>query len=329
MILVTGGTGFLGSYLLRALVHAGKPVRALYRREIPSQLQDVRDRIEWVQVDILDVVHLEVAMQGISQVYHCAAAVSFRPDDRAQMMRINIEGTANVVNLAIDAGVKRMVHVSSVSSIGRAKVGHLIDEDCEWVESANNTAYAVSKYHSEMEVWRGIAEGLEAVIVNPSIILGSGFWHDGSGMLFKNAWKEFPYYTGGINGFVDVEDVVTAMIALMDSDITEQRFILSGDNWSYLDLFSEMARHMGKKPPHKFVTPWMAALVWRVEKVKGWFTGKKPLITRETAHTAQLKIHYSSQRVMDALPGFKFRPLQQTIERISRDFLKDQPLPAK
>ncbi|ASZ10302.1 NAD-dependent epimerase/dehydratase family protein [Chitinophaga pendula] len=329
MILVTGGTGFLGSHLLRSLVHAGKPVRALYRREIPHQLQDVREKIEWIQGDILDVVHLEAAMQGISQVYHSAAAVSFRPDDRAQMMRINIEGTANIVNLAIDAGVRKLVHVSSVSSIGRAKVGHLIDEDCDWVESPNNTAYAVSKYHSEMEVWRGIAEGLDAVIVNPSIILGSGFWHDGSGMLFKNAWKEFPYYTEGINGFVDVEDVVAAMIALMDSDITEQRFILSGDNWSYLDLFSEMARHMGKKPPHIAVKPWMAALVWRYEKVKGWFTGKKPLITRETAHTAQLKIHYSSQRVMDALPGFQFRPLQQTIERISRDFLKDQPLAAK
>lgn len=198
MILITGGTGFLGSHLLRTLVQSGKPVRALYRREIPQRLQDIQDRVEWVSGDILDVVRLETAMEGISQVYHSAASVSFSPADRAQMMRINVEGTANVVNMAIDAGVDKMVHVSSVSSIGRAKVGNLIDEDCEWVESPHNTAYAVSKYQSEMEVWRGIAEGLNAVIVNPSIILGSGSWHDGSGMLFKNAWKEFPYYTSGI-----------------------------------------------------------------------------------------------------------------------------------
>ncbi len=248
MILVTGGTGFLGSYLLRALVKAGKPVRALYRSRIPDQVQDIADKVEWFQGDVLDVCALEDAFAGITEVYHCAAVVSFQPDKRTEMMKINIEGTANVVNMAIDAGVRKLVHVSSVASLGRARQQDSLSEDSQWEESSNNSQYAISKHLSEMEIWRGIAEGLDAVIVNPSIILGSGFWHDGSGMLLKNAWKEFPYYTEGVNGFVDVEDVVKAMIGLMESPVTKRRFILSGENWPYRQLFTEMARHLGKKP---------------------------------------------------------------------------------
>lgn len=323
MILVTGGTGFLGSYLLRALVNTGKPVRALYRQQIPSQLQDIQHRVQWVQGDVLDVLSVEEAMQDIAQVYHCAGMVSFHPDSRQQLMQVNGNGTANVVNMALDAGVQKLVHVSSVAAIGRAKEGDVIDEECEWQESRNNSVYAVSKFRGEMEVWRGVAEGLPAVIVNPSIILGSGFWHDSSGTLVKNAWKEFPFYTKGINGFVDVEDVAKAMCLLMESDISGERFILSADNWSYYDLFSTMATQLGKKPPHIAVQPWLAEVVWRMEKLKGLISGSKPLVTRETARTAQLKICYSSQKIQQQLPGFHFKPLQQTIAEVCDAFRQD------
>lgn len=322
MILVTGGTGFLGSHLLRALVSSGQPVRALFRKNIPEQLQDIQDKITWVQGDILDVYSLEDALVNVTQVYHCAAVVAFEPGSHARMMKINAEGTANVVNMSLEAGVKKLVHVSSVAALGRAKEGNPIDELGEWQDSPNNSKYAISKYLGEMEVWRGIAEGLDAVIVNPSIILGTGFWNDGSGMLIKNAWKEFPYYTEGINGFVDVEDVVTAMIALMESPVTEQRFILSADNWSYRQLFNAMAKGLRKKAPHIAVKPWMAAIVWRLEKLKGFFTGKHPLVTKETARTAQLKVYYNNQRIQETLPHFRFRPLEQTIDRICKVFLQ-------
>jgi len=323
MILVTGGTGFLGSYLLRALVNAGKPVRALYRQQIPVQLQDIQHRIEWLQGDILDIISLEEAMQDITQVYHCAAVVSFHPSTRDTMMHINVEGTANVVNMALDAGVQKLVHVSSVAALGRAKNGAAIDERTEWQDSPNNSRYAVSKYRAEMEVWRGIAEGLNAVIVNPTIILGSGFWHEGSGTLVKNVWKEFPFYTSGINGYVDVEDVVRAMLLLMDSPISGQRFVLSAENRSYFDLFSEMAGQLGKKPPHISVQPWMAEIVWRVEKVKGAISGNKPVVTKETARTAQLKMYYNNDKVLKALPGFQFKPLTQTVSEICKAYLQD------
>lgn len=324
MILVTGGTGFLGSYLLRSLVQAGKPVRALYRRHIPEQVADIKDRVEWVQGDVLDTGALEDAMQGVEQIYHCAAVVSFQPDKRAQMLQVNVEGTANVVNLALEYGIKKIVHVSSVAALGRAKQQADINEEAQWEDSRNNSYYAISKHLSEMEIWRGIAEGLDAVIVNPSIILGSGFWHDGSGMLLKNAWKEFPYYTDGINGFVDVEDVVNAMTALMESNIKGQRYILSAENWPYRQLFTVMADALGKKPPHIATKPWMAELVWRVAKVKAMLTGKHPLLTKETARTAQLKVYYNSSKILNALPGFRFKPLEQTLREISAAFLAEQ-----
>lgn len=167
-----------------------------------------------------------------------------------------------------------------------------------------------------MEVWRGIAEGLPAAIVNPSIILGSGYWNDGSGMLVKNAWKEFPYYTQGINGFTDVNDVAEVMIRLMESDIQAQRFIVSADNWKYHDLFTEMAVQLDKRPPHIAVKPWMAAVLWRVEAVRSKITGKKALVTKETAHTAQLKVYYNSNKLLRALPGFEFTPLKETIREM-------------
>lgn len=323
MILVTGGTGFLGSYLIRALVAEGKPVRALYRQQPSPRLQDLSGKIEWVQGDILDVCSLEDAMAGVSQVYHCAAVVSFQAGDKDRLMKINVEGTANVVNMALDAGVKKLLYVSSVAAIGRAKENAAVNEDCEWEESKNNSRYSISKFQGEMEIWRGIAEGLDAVIVNPSIILGAGFWNDGSGALLKNAWKEFPYYTAGINGFVDVADVVQVMIRLMDSNISGERFILSADNWSYRQLFTTMARELGKKPPHIAAKPWMAEVVWRIEKIKGMLTGKHPLVTKETARTAQMKVYYENRKVLGALPGFQFRPLEDTIRHIAAAFLQE------
>lgn len=324
MILVTGGTGLLGSHLIRALVAAGKPVRALYRQQPLPQLEDLSGRIEWVPGDILDVSALEDAMAGVTQVYHCAAIVSFQAGDKDRLLKVNVEGTANVVNMALDAGVKKLLFVSSVAAIGRARAGVAINEECEWEDSRNNSRYSVSKFLGEMEIWRGIAEGLEAVIINPSVILGGGFWKDGSGALFKNAWKEFPFYTQGVNGFVDVEDVVLAMIRLMDSDISGERFIISADNWNYQQLFTIMAEELGRKPPHIAVRPWMAELIWRLEKVKGMITGKRPLLTKETAHTAQMKVYYENRKVLNALPGFRFRPLQDTIKRIAAAYLEDR-----
>lgn len=216
-----------------------------------------------------------------------------------------------------------MVHVSSVAAIGRPSSGSVIDENCKWEDHPNNSVYALSKYLGEMEVWRGIGEGLPAVIVNPSVILGgSENWDEGSSSLVKNAYKEFPWYTRGVNGFVDVRDVVKAMVMLMDSDITGERFILNGDNWAYRDLFTTMAHYLHKKPPFREAAPWMGNLVWRIEKLKSMFSGKAPLLTRETARTAQLRVYYENNKILEYLPGFQFTPMKETLCHACNAFLQ-------
>lgn len=311
MIFVTGGTGLLGSYLLRELVARKKQVIALYRKEIPQY--SFANQIQWIKGDILDVVLLEEIMQQVQQVYHCAAIVSFNPKKKYELLKINAEGTANVVNAALKTNVQKLLHVSSVSALGRKRDGVVITESAQWEDDSNNSAYGRSKYFAELEVWRGISEGLNALIVNPTLILGLSDWNNGSSALFKKAWNQFPWYTEGVSGMVDAVDVATAMIMLMESDILSERFIISAENWSFKQLFTEMALAFGKRPPYKPASPAMANLLWRIEKIRGWFSSGEPLLTRETADTARRKVYFDNSKLLKALPLFSFKPLNQTI----------------
>jgi nucleoside-diphosphate-sugar epimerase len=313
--LVTGAAGLLGVYLIRELLKTNEPVIAIYRSKIPPQLSpEEQAQVNWIQGDILDVMFLAEVMEDCDKVYHCAGLVSFSPKRIKDLFKINVDGTANVVNACLAAGVSKLIHVSSVASLGRKRNGQTVTENVKWDDNANPSVYGKTKYLGELEVWRGIAEGLNAVIVNPVIILGKGDWHSGSGATFKNAYNEFPWFTEGSSGFVDGEDVAKAMVMLMDSEITAERFILSAENWTYRGLFTAMAKGFGKKPPSRKVTPWLAALVWRLEAIKGWITGQDPLLTKETAETAQQTVKFDNTKILNALPGFSFKPLQQTIE---------------
>ena len=311
MILVTGGAGLVGTALVSQLLSQGKKVRAIYNRTPLKQLST--GNFEQVQCNILDVVGLEEAMKGIEQVYHCAAIVSFDPKQRSAMFKINIEGTANVVNAALDAGVKKLVHVSSVAALGRIRENEPINESMNWTEETSNSKYGQSKYLAELEVWRGIGEGLDAVIVNPVLILGAGDWNGGSVQVFKSVYDEFPWYTDGVTGFVDVKDVVKIMILLMESDITAQRFILSAENRTFRYVFNLIAKGFDKRPPHKKVTPALAKIVWRLEAIKSRFTGKAPLVTKETAATALAKVYFDNSKLKKFLPEFSYRRLEETI----------------
>jgi nucleoside-diphosphate-sugar epimerase len=318
-ILVTGGTGLLGGYLLQALGRRGLRARALHRSR-PDADPQAPTPVEWVPGDILDIGSLDDAMQGITEVYHCAAMVSFHPRRRTLMHRVNVEGTANVVNAALRHGVRKLVHVSSVSALGRKRDGQLVREDVKWDDEANLSAYGHTKHLAELEVHRGIAEGLQAVMVNPSIILGVGDWHRGSAALFRNAWREFPWYTEGSTGLVDAADVAEAMIRLMDSTAHAERFILSAENWPYRRVFTEMALAMGKRPPHRKASRWMAGIVWRWETLKGLLSPFDPLLTRETAETARMHVAYDNARILARLPGFAFRPLTEVIRDYAREY---------
>ena len=311
MILVTGGAGLLGKELIAQLLLQGKKVRAIYNRTELADFQNTN--LQQMQCNILDVVGLEEAMKGVEYIYHCAAVISFNPRRKEEMFKINIEGTANVVNAALDAGIKKMVYVSSVAALGRIRENEPINESMNWTEETSNSAYGQSKYLAEMQVWRGIGEGLNAVIVNPVIIFGAGEWNSGSSQIFKNVYKEFPWYTNGSTGFVDVRDVVKAMIELMNSDITAERFIISAENRTYADVFNLIAKAFGKKPPQKKVTPLLAKIVWRLEAIKSFFTAKDPLLTRETAATAMTKANFDNSKLKKYLPGFTYRKIEDSI----------------
>jgi dihydroflavonol-4-reductase len=322
MILVTGATGLLGSHLLKQLAGEGKPVRALYRSSIPSF--EYADKIDWVKGDILDIISLEEALQGVTHVYHCAAIVSFNPRKKRMMYRINVEGTANLVNACLDAGnVQRLLFVSSIAAMGRIREDKPIDETMQWSEETSNSEYGKTKYLAELEVWRGIGEGLDTVIVNPVIILGAGDWDKGSSELFHSAYKEFPWYTEGRSGFVDVEDAVSAMVQLMQKpEAGAERFILSGHNLSYRDVFTQMANAFNKKPPHRKVTNLISGIVWRMEAIKSWFTGKDPMLTKETARTAMASVQINNSKLQRFLPGFTYQPINGSIMRICGELQK-------
>jgi dihydroflavonol-4-reductase len=312
MVVVTGATGLVGSEVVRQLSNKGIAVKALYHSAPPFDCAHV----EWVQVDILDYWALQDALQGAGQVYHCAALVSFRHSDKDLLQQINVNGTANVVNACLEQNVQQLLHVSSVAALTKKQGGKPIDEVMDSGNIADSSIYGTTKYLAEMEVWRGIGEGLGAVIVNPSLILGSGDWDKGSSAIFKNIYHEFPWYSQGTNGFVDVKDLAAAMIGLMESGVRNERFIVSAYNLSYKVLFDAVAKAFGRKAPHREVTPLLAALVWRLYAVRSFFTGKSSMVTRETAETALTTVQYDNSKLLKALPGFAYTPLETSLNRI-------------
>ena len=311
MILVTGGSGLLGNALIKNLLLQGKKVIAIYNN---TPLEDFGTTdLRTMQCDLLDVVTLQEIMEGVTQIYHCAGLVSFRRKDVQRLYQVNVEATANLVNAALQAGVKKMVHVSSVAAMGRIRQQEPIHEKMWWTPETSNSKYGETKYLGEMEVWRGIAEGLEAVVVNPSIILGPGDWNDGSTAIFKSAYNEFPWYTDGVTGFVGVNDVVRCMVSLMDMNVTAERFIISAHNESYRNVFNGIADAFTKKRPHKEVTEFLSRWVCQFEWIKSKVTGKEPLVTRETALTAMAKVYFDNRKLFQFIPSFKYEPLAQTI----------------
>lgn len=305
MILVTGGTGLVGAHLLYELTSSGLRVKALRRPQsntawvkkifsyYTNQVETLYSQIEWVEGDILDYFSLEAALAGVTRIYHCAAIVSFHGDDNDMMLNNNVKGTGNLIDAAIHNGVRKFCHVSSIAALGKTQDGSKITEDTYWTPSKRKSGYSFSKFFSEMEVWRGIEEGLDAVIVNPSIIMGPGNWDIGSPKLFQSIWKGLNYYTKGITGFVDVRDVVKAMIVLMEDKqfevVKNQRFILNAGNMGYQDFFNKIADGLNKPRPRNFASDIKLHIAWRMAKAASFFTGKRPSITREAVSSSNQK----------------------------------------
>ena len=322
MILVTGASGFVGKHLVRALSARGADVRAVYHNSPPGAADVALPGVTWQKADLLDVYDVQECMEGIDEVYHCAAIVSFAPELHAAMLHFNPEATANLVNEALARGIRKMVYLSSVAALGRPEEqAQQITEEAQWEESRYNSAYGISKYLAEREVWRGIGEGLNAVIINPGIILGEGDWNKGSAGLFRIAWNEFPFYTNGTTSWVDVADVVAIMQLLMTADTEAERYIVSAGNYSYKDIFDKMATALGRKKPRIAAGKFLTGVVWRMIWLKS-LVGKGRTITRETANNATARSLYDNSKFLRQFPEFAYQPVEHTVSRIAAAFLQ-------
>ena len=334
MILVTGATGLVGAHLLYNLCKTEDKIRATKRERsdlhmvrtifsyYTEEVDELFAKIEWIEADLLNITELEDAFVRVTKVYHCAAWVNFNPKYKHQMIANNVTSTANIVNLCLAHKVSKLCHISSVAAIGRTENEPLINENSPWVDGPENSNYAISKYNSELEVWRGIEEGLTAVIVNPSIILGPGAWKKGSSVLFHKIATGMPFYTTGTNGFVDVRDVAKVMVDLMESSINSERFILCSESIPFKQTFDYIADALGKKRAHIKVGDFLNALGWRVAKVISIITRKSPMLTKETAKAGNGISIYENGKIKKAL-NFEFIPVEQSCNDFSKMYLKD------
>ncbi len=334
MILVTGGTGLVGSHLLYQLAAQNESIVAIHRKS--SNLAAVKNvfsyysnnvealfaRIQWIEADITDIPSLTKAFHQITQVYHCAAMISFSASDYKNMRKVNIEGTANIVNLCIEQKIQKLCFVSSVAAVGKSLSEKEITENDEWNIAQNNYGYAITKYGAEMEVWRASQEGIDVVIINPGVIFGPGYWHDGSGKMFRNIYNGFKFYTEGVTGFVGVTDVVTIMLQLMKSTLTNERYILVSENRSFKEVFFEIADALGTQRPSIKAGKFLSGLAWRVSWVLEKLSGKKSMITKQTAISSHNHYPYSNKKIKKALT-FEFEPLSETIKTTCKYYKAD------
>jgi dihydroflavonol-4-reductase len=328
-ILITGISGLVGSFIAKKMVEAGHNVKGLIRETSDlSLLTDIIDKIELIDADILDILKLEIAIKGQDWVIHSAGLVSFLPKDYNQLFKINTEGTTNIVNICLAAGIKKLLFISSVAAIGRnEKLKNVslesIDENNDWTESVANSNYAKSKYLAELEVWRGISEGLPAIILNPSNILGEADWDKSSTKLFKYVFDQNLFYTNGNINYVDVEDLAEISNKLLNSEIINERFVVSAGNIEQIDFFRKIAKNFNKNAPKYKLGNFAISILWRIEAIKSKLTGNDPLITKETAKSAKTNIIYKNDKIKTAL-NYEFKALDHTLKRICIYFLQKQ-----
>ncbi|MEL4306931.1 NAD-dependent epimerase/dehydratase family protein [Joostella sp. CR20] len=332
MVLVTGGTGLIGAHLLLELSKQEAHIRAIYRTKAKISAveafftsegaKDFFLKIEWIQADITDVPALEAAFRDVTQVYHCAGLISFNPSEYQQLRKTNIEGTANIVNLCIANAVQKLCYISSIATLGTKITETPIDETTYWNPEAANNVYAITKYGAEMEVWRATQEGLPVVILNPGVVLGEGFKDAPSNKFFKLIQNGLSYYPPGGTAFVDVKDVVSALIKGMKTTIQNERFIAVGTNASYREVLNTIAETLDMPAPKKALKPWHLNMLWRLDWFLALFPWRSRKLTKNTAHSLITTTRYSNQKIKDKLE-IDFTPIQKTIHRISASYRRE------
>jgi dihydroflavonol-4-reductase len=327
MILITGATGLVGSHLALHLLENNERVRAIYRTEASIEKtkslfrlyekQSLFEKIEWFQADITDIPSLEIAFKDVEYVYHCAALISFDPKDEKQLRKINIEGTANIVNFCLAYAIKKLCYVSSIAALGDLKEHEtIINEETDWNPEKPHSDYAISKYGAEIEVWRGYQEGLPIVIVNPGVILGPGFWKTGSGEIFTKVKNGLLFYTKGITGFVTVNDVVKIMAQLMKSNINGERYIVIAKNISFEKILATIAKALNVNSPSFYAKPWITEIVWRIDWLPSTFFNCKRRLSKDMAQSLHSENFVSNEKVKKDLE-FTFQNVEEYCDEMN------------
>jgi dihydroflavonol-4-reductase len=328
MVLVTGATGLVGAHLALHLIENGESVRAIYRNLESIQKtaalfslykkDPLFEKIDWIQADIIDVPSLQIAFENVEYVYHCAALISFDPKDEDLLRKTNIEGTANIVNFCIAKAVKKLCFVSTIASLGDLKENEkIITEAAEWNPEKQHSDYAISKYGAEMEIWRGQQEGLKSVIINPGVIIGPGFWDQGSGLLFKKVAKGLSFYTKGVTGFIAVSDVVEVAVKLMKNGHSNDRFTLVAENLEFRDLLNSIADSLNVKRPSFHASPLLVNILYRIDWFISNILGRKRKLDRATAKASYAENWYSNEKIKTTLSQ-EFLDIHQYIKDISK-----------
>ena len=326
MILVTGGTGLVGAHLLLHLVENEESIRAIYRT--PTSIEKTKSlfklyqkehlfpKIDWVQADITAVPSLEIAFKNVDYVYHCAGLISYNPDDEDLLRKVNIEGTANIVNFCIEFQIKKLCHVSSIAALGNLVSNEKqITEATEWNPEIEHSDYAISKYGAEMEIWRGQQEGLNIVIVNPGVILGTGFWNQGSGLFFTKIKKGFPFYTNGSTAYVGVTDVVKIMIQLMKSNIVGERFTVIAENVTFKNVIFSIAENLKVSKPTFEAKPWILSIAWRIDCLVSFLFRTKRKLSKHSANSLHSSDFISNEKIKNTL-NYEFQSINSVIKEV-------------
>ncbi len=335
MNLITGATGLIGAHVALRLLQQNKPVTAIKRPDsdtgktkrlfsyYTTDYQELFSRIQWVNADITDIYSILDVLDGIDTVYHCAGFVSFDGKDRMQMHKVNATGTANMVNACLEKPVKAFCHVSSIATLQNPDITTNIDESVYWKSSPDASDYAISKYNGEREVWRGMEEGLRAVIVNPGLVLGPGFWEQSSGKLLSTCYKGTAFYTNGSSAAISATDTAACMIALTEKKTFSKRFVLTAHNYTFRELLSGLHQAFGKKEPSIEAGRFLLRLGLWLDALRSSFTGKERILTKATMHAGLAKNTFNNARIRETL-DYRFAPLQETITFVCNTYLKEQ-----
>jgi dihydroflavonol-4-reductase len=334
MILVTGGTGLVGSHLLYELALQNDPLRAI-KRPASDTLNVLKvfgyysdnpealfKKIEWFDADVTDTVSLSEAFENVDRVYHCAGKISFNRKVRRELFETNITGTSNIVNLCLAHNVKKICFVSSIASLGEFDGVRPVDETIRWKPDKQGSLYSLSKLKAEMEIWRGITEGLEGVIVNPSVVLGPGFWNNGVATAIKLISKGTRFYTEGSTGYVDVRDVARIMVRLMESGISGEQFLVSAENLTIKEVLEMISAQLHRKNPDIRAGRLLTGLAWKASAIAAFFTGKVPVITRDSMNLLHMHYRCSGQKVRDVLK-YNYIPVKNSVELLIEKFLSE------